>query len=152
MTIHDAETHFRGLLAETSKKSEIKIYEAFIQILTALKSRNLSEEETQSIETQLDTLFLTSHPVNRQKHYKKRLAQFKAYLKKEFSLITQAYYTNLGVGLGASFGVLFGIIFLSRLERSGGIAIGISIGMLIGLLIGRHLDTQAKAEGRVMAA
>jgi len=150
MTLQEAINFFESLKIETTKKSEIKIYEKFIHILTELQSREFSKDEIQSLETELNSLNLDSNPENRIKYIKKTLSKFEKYLKNTFSLTSKGYYTNIGLGLGTSFGILFGIVFLSGFERSLGIALGLSIGMLIGLIIGRSMDTKAISEGRVL--
>ena len=150
MTLKNALNYFKSLVSETSKKSEIKVYQNFIQIISSLEKRELSETEIQAIETELDALDLNSATAHNKKYYKKALQQFKKYLKDTFSLTTKGYYTNTGVGLGTLFGVLFGVVVLGSFERSMGISLGISLGMLIGLLIGRHLDAQAEASGMMV--
>ena len=150
MTLQEAYNFFESLTTETTKKSEIKIYEKFLHILTELKNREFSKDEIQSIEAELDSLNLKSNPENRKKYFKKALSKFEKYLKDTFSLTSQGYYTQLGIGLGSSFGILFGIVFLSSFERSLGIALGLSIGMLIGLIIGRNMDSKAKNEGKML--
>ena len=150
MTLKSALNHFESLVAGTTKKSEIKVYREFIQILSSLEKRDLSETEIQAIETELDALDLNTATAHHKKQYKKALQQFKKYLKDTLALTTKGYYTNLGVGLGMSFGVLLGVVVLGSLERSMGISLGISLGMLIGLFIGRHLDAQAEASGMLV--
>jgi hypothetical protein len=151
MTLKNALDNFEAMLADTSKKSEIKVYQEFIQILRSLQESNLSETEIQAIETELDALDWNSNATNRKKHLKKALSQFKEYLKDTFSLTPPGYYTNMGIGLGSAFGILFGIVVLARFERSLGIALGIGIGMSIGMVIGRTLDSQAKASGKMIS-
>jgi hypothetical protein len=150
MTIQEAKNFFESLKTETTKKTEIKIYEKFIHILSELRIRELSNDEIQSIETELDSLNLNSNPENRKIYFKKALIKFEKYLKESFSLTSKGYYTNIGIGLGLTFGILFGIVFLSDLERSLGIALGLSIGMFIGLIFGRTLDSKAKAAGKML--
>ncbi len=150
MTLQEAYNFFESLKSETTKKSEIKVYNKFLDILNSVKSREFSKEEIQSIENELDRLDLRSKPENKRKYFKKALSKFEKYLKDTFSLSSKSYYTSLGIGLGSSFGILFGIVFLSSFERSLGIALGLSIGMLIGVLIGRSMDAKAKSEGRVL--
>jgi hypothetical protein len=115
-----------------------------------LKLRELSKDEIQSIEMELDSLNLNSNPANRKRYFKKALRKFESYLKDTFSLTSKGYYTNMGIGLGSSFGIILGIIIGERTEKSLGIALGISFGMLIGLIIGRYMDTQAKASGNLL--
>ena len=150
MKLQEALKHFKNLESKTTKKSEIKIYQKFIQILTGLESKDLSDFEIQSIEQKLDTLDLNSTSTNNKKHFNKVFHKFQKYLKDSFSLTTKGYYTSMGIGLGASFGIIFGIVLFSGFERSLGISLGISIGMLIGLIIGRNMDSQAMASGKTI--
>ena len=150
MTLQEAYNLFERLKTKTTNKAERKVYEKFTHVLSKLKSRELSKEEIQSIETELDRLNLDLPPENSKKYFKKALRKFEKYLKDTFSLISKGYYTNLGIGLGSSFGILLGIVVLSGFERSLGIAYGISFGMLIGLIIGRNMDAKAAAEGNVL--
>jgi hypothetical protein len=150
MKLQDALNYFKNLKAETKKKSEIKVYQNFIQLLTNLEKRDLSDLEVQSIEQKLDALYLKSTTSKNRKYLSKAFGQFQNYLKDTFSLTTKNYYTKLGIGLGASFGVVFGVVVLSNFDRSLGISYGISLGMLIGLIIGTNLDSQAKAAGRII--
>lgn len=150
MTLKNAIDLFNQLIAETSKKSEIKVYQDFIHILTSLEQMNLTESNVQLIETKLDTLDIDSRSTNEKRHFKEALQQFKKYLKDTFYLTTKGHYTNLGIALGMSFGVLFGFVVLSGFERSMGISLGLSLGMFIGLLIGRHMDARAQASGKTV--
>lgn len=150
MKLQEALNYFKKLESKTTKKSEIKIYQKFIQILTGLESKDLSDFEIQSIELKLDALDLNSNTTNTKRHFIKALHQFQNYLKDSFSLTTKGYYTSMGIGLGASFGIILGIVLLSGFERSLGISFGISIGMLIGLIIGRNMDSQAMALGKTI--
>lgn len=150
MTLQEAYNFFESLKIESTKKSETRVYEKFLHVLSELKNRDFSKDEIQSIEAELDRLKLASNPGNRKKYFGKALNKFGKFLKNTFSLISKRYYTSIGIGLGSSFGILFGIVILSDLERSLGIALGLSFGMLIGLIIGRNMDSQAKAAGRML--
>jgi len=150
MTLQEVYTFFESLKIETTKKSEIRVYEKFLHILSELKNRDFSKDEIQSIEAELDRLKLASNHENRKKYFGKALSKFEKFLKDTFSLITKGYYTIIGIVLGSSFGILFGIVILTGLERSLGIALGLSIGMLIGLIIGRNMDSQAETAGKML--
>jgi hypothetical protein len=150
MILKNRLNYFKSLVSETSKKSEIKIYQEFIQILTSLEQKNLSEHEIQSIEKELDNLDLESNPKNRKKYFKKAHSNFEKYLMETFSLTTKEYHTKLYGGLGLSFGLLFGVVFLSSLEHSLGISLGLIGGMVVGSIIGRSKDVQAKAAGNIL--
>ncbi|MEQ6122479.1 hypothetical protein [Reichenbachiella sp. MALMAid0571] len=149
MTLQEANNLFERLKSETTKKSEIKIYEKFLHILRELKIREFSKNEIQSIETKLDSLNLESGHENDIKFFKKAIRDFEKFLKDNLSLTSKGYYTNLGIALGTSFGVLLGVVVLSNFERSLGISLGIAIGLLIGLFTGRDLDARALTEGKV---
>lgn len=150
MTIQQATEIIKNLHSQTSNNSEIKIYEKFIHILNRLKTKTLSEDELESLETKLKLLNLDSNPKHAKKYFKKKLNEFEAYLKTTFSFTTKKHYTTIGGGLGLSFGILFGVIFLSRFERSTGITFGMLIGMVIGTLIGHTMDTKAESENRTL--
>ena len=150
MTLQEAYKFIESLITESTKKSEIKVYEKFFHVLSELKIREFSKDEIQSIETELESLNLKSNPDNRKKYFKKALSKFEKYLKDTFSLTIKRYYTELGIALGASFGILFGVVFLSNWERSLGISLGLIVGSGIGGAIGRSMDSQAKAAGNML--
>ena len=150
MTLQDAYNFFENLKIETTIKSEIKVYGKFNYILSALKIREFSKDEIQSIETELESFNLKSNPENRKKYFKKALIKFEKYLKDTFSLTTAGYYTKLYGGLGLVFGLLFGVAILSNLERSLGISLGLIGGMVVGSIMGRKKEAEAKAAGTIL--
>jgi len=150
MTLKNAINFFESLEAETSSKPEIKVYQEFIKIITSLEKKSLSENEIQTIETELDRLNLKSNSLNRKKYFKIALSDFKKYLKDTFSLTTKGYYTTFYGGLGLVFGLLFGVAILSNLERSLGISLGLIGGMIVGSIMGRSKDAQAKTNGKML--
>lgn len=150
MTLKNASNFFESLIDETSKKSEIKIYQEFIQIISSLENKDVPENEIKSIETELDRMKLRSKSLNRKKYYKKALNDFKNYLKETHSLTTKGYYTQLYGGLGLAFGLLFGVAILSNLERSLGLSLGLIGGMVVGSIMGRNKDAQAKISGKML--
>jgi hypothetical protein len=150
MTLLNAINFFESLKTKSSKKSEIKVYNQFIEILKKLENRAFTTDEIQSIETELERLNLKSNPENRKKFFNKSLGEFKTYLKETFSLTSKEYYTNLSVSLGVLFGVVAGILIGESFERSLGISFGICIGLFIGAFIGRRKDAQAKEAGNML--
>lgn len=150
MTLQEAFIFFESIKTQTTKNSEIKVYEKFLHILKELKIREFTKDETLSIEKELDDLDLKSSSNNRKKYLKKALSKFEKYLENTFSLTSKDYYTNLGIGLGSSFGILFGVVVLSHWERSLGICLGLIIGMAIGIAIGKSMDEKAISEGRML--
>ena len=150
MNINEATEFFKGLINKTNKKADIKIYEDFIGVLSALKSRELIEEDLDSIEKELNNLKLKANPEKRKKYFMQKLSEFKTYLKKEFSLITEGYYTTIGIAIGPGFGMVLGLIVLNFLERSLGMTYGMMGGMALGYLIGRNLDAKAEKQNQVL--
>ncbi|PLX12881.1 MAG: hypothetical protein C0598_04980 [Marinilabiliales bacterium] len=150
MTIKETYKYLGDLRNRSSNKYETKVYDSFINILLELDKRNFSDNEIQSIESELESLKLKSNPRYTKRYFRKAQGKFEKFLKESFSLTTKRYYTNMGVGLGSSFGLMFGIAVLSGFERSLGISLGLSLGMIIGLIIGRSLDAKAAKEGRVI--
>ena len=150
MTLQEAYNIFESLKTETTKKSKIKVFDKFVYMLSALKSRKFSKEEIQSIETELESFNLKSNREKNIKFFKKTLRKFEKFLEDTFSFTSKGYYTNLGTALGASFGILFGVVFLSNWERSLGISMGLIFGSAIGGFIGRAMDTKAVNEGRMI--
>lgn len=150
MTIQEAFIFFESLRTATTKKAEIRVYEKFLHVLSALKDRTFTKDEILSLEMELDRLNLKSNPDNRKKFLNKALTKFENYLKETFSLTSKGYYTTLYGGLGLIFGLLFGVAILSNLERSLGISLGLIGGMVVGSIMGRNKDAQAKAAGNIL--
>lgn len=145
MTIIETIAFFERLLKETVKKRELKVYKSFIDVLSNLENRNLTDDELLRIQNEIETFDLKSNPENKRKYYSKKLNVFKAFLKEEFSLISEGYYIAIGMSLGMCFGVAIG----SSLEATG-TSTGVAIGMVIGLTIGRIKDMEAEKQNRVL--
>lgn len=150
MNINEASDFLKVLMSETKKKSEIKIYKDFLGILSSLTHRGLAEKELQAIDKKLTNLDLKANPEKRKKYLKHRLQEFISYLKKDFSLIIEGYYTTLGMAIGPGFGMVFGVTFLSFIERSLGMTYGMIGGIILGYIIGRYMDSKAEKENRVL--
>ncbi|MBK8555641.1 MAG: hypothetical protein IPL65_07660 [Lewinellaceae bacterium] len=142
MKLHAATDLFKRLSIETDRKSEIKIYERFIGLISNLEERRFTHEELQAIEKKLDELDLKSNPENRIKYFRNRLNELKKYLRDNFSLISEGYYTGIGISLGVAFGAAFGSVFK--------MGVGVALGMMIGLVIGAYMDEEAKKQNRVL--
>jgi N12 class adenine-specific DNA methylase len=150
MTIQENENFFESLKKDMAKKSEIKVYEELLHILSKLKTREFSKDEINSIETELDRFNLESNPESEKKHFSKRVKEFKDYLKEKHSLISAGYYSKIYITTGSALGIVAGIIIGERFEKSLGIALGIGIGMLIGSFVGRSMDAKARSENRIL--
>ena len=149
MTIREGCNFFESLKTETTTKSEIRVYNRFIEILEKLENREFTTDEIQSIAIELDSLKLKSNPQNRKKFFKKASSKFETYLKDTFTLTNKGYYTQLYSGLGLSFGIMFGVAILSHLD-SLGISLGLIGGMIVGSIIGRRKDAEVKAAGNML--
>ena len=147
MTINNTINIFEGLKSQTQKKSELKIYKEFTEILTSLENREMNEIEIQSIETFLSQLELTILPKYKRIYFRRKLRKFKEYLIEEFSLITKGHYATLGIGLGMTFGVAIGA---SVFGQASGVSTGMMFGMFLGFIIGRYKDLEAEKENRVL--
>lgn len=142
MSIKEASDFFEGLLRTTDKKSERKIYENFMGILSDLDNRALDVEQLESIEKELEILDLKANTDNRKRYLRKKLGAFKKYLKAQFSFVTEGYYLAIGISLGVAFGAAFGSAF--------NVGLGVSFGMVIGLIIGQNMDAKAKKQNLVL--
>lgn len=150
MTIQEAINFLKSESEKTSKKSEIKLLDKFINTLTKLQNREFTATEIQTIESELKSYNLDAKGETNFKTIKKAYAAFETFLKDTFSLTPKDYYVNKGISLGILFGMLFGIVALSSFERSTGLSLGMAFGMLIGLVVGKSMDSKAKNEFRVI--
>jgi hypothetical protein len=126
---------------ETNKKSRIKSYKTFIAVLTDLQSKDLSQEEFQEIEKQLENLQLSSKP--RFKELNRNFSKLQQFLKVKFSLTIEGHYTSLGIAIGMCFGIPIGAMIESYI----GASLGMTLGMLIGIAIGKSMDSKAEIYG-----
>src|SRR5690606_4775275 len=141
MKIKEALDFFLNLKKDSVEKSEIEIYDKYQAILSDLLSRNLSPNQIQAIESELETLNLNANPDNRKKYLSQKLSEFKNFLKANLGLVPDRYYTSYGIFFGIILGVLaqfyFGIYSML-------------VGMITGLFIGAFMDSKAKKQGRVL--
>jgi hypothetical protein len=154
MNIEETTKLLNALLERTDKKADKKVYSCFIQILTSLKNRELSKNQTQLIQDKLTSFNLQATTENRKKYYKKRLSKFNAFLKSEFSFTPEKYYTELGMIYGMCFGTGIGLSIGTAINPAIGTSIGLSIGtgigMVLGMIYGARKDAEAKKLGRVI--
>lgn len=145
MSILEATEFFENLLNTAKSKREKRVYKSYVEILSNLKGRDLSDGQLSEIENKLKTLDLNSNPDNKRRFFSKKLSIFKQFLKTEYSLISEGYYTAIGMSLGMCFGVAFGTVF-----GASGTPMGLALGMLIGLAVGRYMDMAAEKENKVL--
>lgn len=143
MEIREASDKFQLFLKETDSKTEIKIYEKFIAILSDLNNRDLTNDELQAVEEKLGALSFNQNLESRKKYYRQNLKQFTLFLKEKLSLVSKGYYLAIGMSLGMCFGVAFGAAFDN-------VSSGLVVGMLIGMAFGATKDSKSKKEGKVL--
>ena len=146
MKLITALDHFQILSSRTDSKRERKIYQKFIAILEDLDGRELTEDQVQSIEAKLDELVLNDKSVVSRRKLNRKLSSFSSFLNDELSLVSEGYYTALGL----TFGVAFGVALAPIVERFFGMPVNMGIGMMLGVLIGQYLDSKASKENRVL--
>jgi len=154
MKINQALKTFEALNAKTKKRVERKIYQGFIDILSNLQSRDLTEQQQKAIEGKLDELDLFAVPAEKQKYLNRKLIKFTNFLHKEYEWVAAGHYASRGMALGLAFGVAlgvsFGIIFSSSIGNPMGMSIGTGAGLIIGMLYGSLKDKQAKKQNKVL--
>ena len=141
MKITEAISFLENSKKQTIKKTRIKSYNTYIAILTDLQSKELSQEEFQEIEKQLDNLQLNSKLSF--KELNRNFTKLKEFLKVKFSLTVEGHYTSLGIALGLCFGIPIGAMIESYI----GASLGMTLGMLIGIAIGKSMDSKAETHG-----
>ena len=141
MKIKETLNFFLNLKNDSVEKSEIKVYDKYIEILSDLKNRDLTQNQIQSIESELEVLNLNIESDNRKKHFTKKLTEFEKFLKDKLSLIPEGNYM--------SYGMIFGMLAGALLQFYIGIY-SLIAGMLIGMVIGAIMDSEARKQGRVL--
>ena len=149
MKIKETLNFFLNLKNDSVEKSEIKVYDKFIGILSDLKNRDLTQKQIQSIESELETLKLNAESENRKKYFKQQLSEFQKFLKDKLALVSEGYYAGIGAGTGIVLGSIFSMLFQSVLGAYS-LLIGIIGGMILGAILGGIRDLEAKKQGRVL--
>lgn len=149
MKIKETLIFFLNLKNESVEKAEIKIYDKYIGILSDLKNRDLTQNQIEAIETELENLNLNAEPDNRKKDYKQKLFNFRELLKDKLYLVSEGYYAGIGAGIGIVLGSIFSMLFQSILSAYS-LLIGINGGMILGMILGGFRDSEAKRQGRVL--
>lgn len=130
--------------SKTNKKSEIKTFEKFIQLLKSLKEKDLSNEQKAAIEGYIQYLELEKIPSFSNDLYKEKLKKFKSFLKKNLGFVPTNFYT---VWISS-----FAIAFASGFSAQSNVELHLKIGVIsIGLVcvgIGMILDTRIKKQNR----
>ena len=92
MKIKETLNFFLNLKNDSVEKSEIKVYDKYIEILSDLKNRDLTQNQIQSIESELEVLNLNIESDNRKKHFTKKLTEFEKFKRQTFINPRRALY------------------------------------------------------------
>jgi hypothetical protein len=149
MVINETLEFFQNLKTNSNEKSEIKLYDKYILILSDLKNRDLTETQILNIETELEKLNLNAESENKMKYLKKKLSELQKFLKDKLALISKDHYVGIGVGTGIFLGSIFSMLFQTFLGVYS-LLIGINGGMILGAIIGSFFDKEAEKQGRVL--
>ncbi len=131
-------------LSKTNKKSEIKTFEKFIDVLNKLKERDLSPEQKEGIESYINYLELEKIPSFSNDIFKQKLVLFIKYLKNKLHFVPRNHYTFLTSIFFLPFSIGFGVTNGVSISQK---IIVISIALsFIG--IGALIDLRIKAQKR----
>lgn len=154
MKINQALKSFNALNAKTKERVERKIYQGFIDILSNLQNRDLTEKQQKAIEEKLDELELFATTVGKRNHLNRKLITLSSFLNKEYAWVTAGHYASRGMALGLAFGVSLGLSIGTLFSTSIGIPMGMSIGtgsgLILGMIFGSLKDKQAEKQNRVL--
>ncbi len=134
-------------LSKTNKRSEIKTFEKFIELLENLKEKDLSPEQTEAIESYIQYLELEKIPSFSNEIFKQKLTKFKKYLKNKLRFVPNNYYTTWACTFGLSFAI--GFIVQSNIDYHSKVAVVSAALVLIG--IGILMDARMKREERAFS-
>lgn len=99
--------YLKKLLSKTTDKSEIKTFNNFIEILSRLREKNLSDKQKEETESFIQYLELEKVPSFNNADFKKKLIEFKKFLKARLRLVPTNFYTTWAFSFGFSFAVGF---------------------------------------------
>lgn len=134
---------FKQLISKSDDTSSQRIFRSFISILTALKSKDLTDDQTEMIEGYLQFLELEKIPSFSNELFKGKLRKFRKFLKAKLGFVPNNLYTLFISNFAIAFGIAFGVTKGISIELVLGVLIGVSIGVLIDLRIrkqGRNLS------------
>ncbi|SHH26888.1 helix-turn-helix domain-containing protein [Winogradskyella jejuensis] len=131
-------------LSKTNKKSEIKTFETFIELLEKLKEKDLTPQQIEGIESYIKYLELEKIPSFSNEMFKKKLTKFKRYLKDKLRFVPNGYYTTWAASFALAFAVGFSV--QSKIDYS--IKIGVISVALLVICFGIFLDFKMKKQER----
>lgn len=131
-------------LSKTNNKSEIKVFNKFIELLQKLKEKDLNTEQMESIVSYIKYLELDKIPSFNNEIFKHKLAKLKKHLKNKLRFVPNNYYTTRIASFGLSFA--FGFAIQKNINYSIKTVVILVAILLIG--IGIILDKKIKKEQR----
>ena len=96
-------------LSQTKKKSEIKTFEKFIDVLENLKEKDLSKKQLDSIQNYIEYLELENIPSFSNELYKQKFKNFRTFLSTKLRFVPNNYYVYLATIFAVPFAVGFTI-------------------------------------------
>jgi len=134
----------KGQRSKTSKKSEIKTFEKFIDVLNHLKEKDLSTEQLDGIEDYLKYLELEKIPSFSNDLFNQKLSKFKTFLKTKLRFVPNNYYLSLAI----IFAVPFAFTFTIQPKIDLNIRIAVISAALLLVAIAIYMDLRIKKQDR----
>ena len=139
---------FKKQLSKTREKSEIKTFKRFINTLTELKEKELNPKQLEAIESYLEYLELEKIPSFNNELFKKKLIQFKKYLKNKLRFLPSNFYRFWAINFGVSFTVAFSVN--SKIDNS--LRIGVISAVVVLIVIAIIMDLKTKKQNRSLSS
>ncbi len=135
-------------LNKAHEKSEIRTFRKFIDVLEKLREKELNVEQLEAIESYLRYLELEKIPSFSNDIFRKKLTQFKKYLKNKLGFVPNHYYTLITAGFAISFGVSF--VLSTSMMANIDITVQIAVVSVVGLSIvaGALIDSKYRKQNR----
>ncbi len=138
-------------LSKASAKSEIRTFKRFIDVLERLREKDLSVEKLEAVESYLRYLELEKIPSFGNDIFKKKLTQFKKYLKNNLGFVPNHYYTLVTAGFAISFGVSFGVSTSMTARIDTALQVGIIAVVMLSILVGAFIDSKYRKQNRSLS-
>lgn len=131
-------------LSQTEKKSEIRTFEKFIDILENLKEKDLNATQLNSIEDYIKYLELEKIPSFSNELYQQKLKKFRTFLRTKLRFVPNNHYAYLAIIFTIPFAVAFS--FQPKIDLSIKIGVFSMAILVIGLAI--LFDLRIKKQNR----
>lgn len=128
----------------TENTSDLKTLDNFINVLSNLKEKELSQEQTQGIESYINYLELEKIPSFNTELFQPKLEKFKTFLKKKLKFVPNNFYTKMGMYFTLPFTISFFITSGNTISNK--IVVVVLVGIL--LLMAVFLDSRIKKQNR----